>query len=381
MKKIYLISGMILFFLVIFVFKNINVKPENVAKQTFTQLIYSDQKKEIDEIYKILKKTPYNKRRDFEQEWEIMKENKNIYFWSNYAMAITYEFNRKKDQYVIWFFSKTDKKFELKKFERGNFILSLSSAKASYNKSGYIKIFSKYPFMAKERSSYFSFDKNGLEFLQTKTIDSTKDYYKKVNKLLKQGKFKEVMQIDEKPKFYKNYKEDYLKTAKLCIRSADAYSISEFNKGHINEATSVLKYGINEYLMAQIDTPLDLQYADFLDKLLKDPENLEVSHRISAREFAKILNNYAYFLMNKRMYSDARTILLKVKDIDANRTVNYGNLGDVHWNLKKYKEAIDYYKKYVELMGGVENPKIPEKIKIRIYLDPNNIPIEYLKEN
>lgn len=381
MKKIYLISGMILFFLVIFVFKNINVKPENVAKQTFTQLIYSDQKKEIDEIYKILKKTPYNKRRDFEQEWEIMKENKNIYFWSNYAMAITYEFNRKKDQYVIWFFSKTDKKFELKKFERGNFILSLSSVKASYNKSGYIKIFSKYPFMAKERSSYFSFDKDGLEFLQTKTIDSTKDYYKKVNKLLKQGKFKEVMQIDEKPKFYKNYKEDYLKTAKLCIRSADAYSISEFNKGHINEATSVLKYGINEYLMAQIDTPLDLQYADFLDKLLKDPENLEVSHRISAREFAKILNNYAYFLMNKRMYSDARTILLKVKDIDANRTVNYGNLGDVHWNLKKYKEAIDYYKKYVELMGGVENPKIPEKIKIRIYLDPNNIPIEYLKEN
>lgn len=381
MKKIYLISGMILFFLVIFVFKNINVKPENVAKQTFTQLIYSDQKKEIDEIYKILKKTPYNKRRDFEQEWEIMKENKNIYFWSNYAMAITYEFNRKKDQYVIWFFSKTDKKFELKKFERGDFILSLSSAKASYNKSGYIKIFSKYPFMAKERSSYFSFDKDGLEFLQTKTIDSTKDYYKKVNKLLKQGKFKEVMQIDEKPKFYKNYKEDYLKTAKLCIRSADTYSISEFNKGHINEATSVLKYGINEYLMAQIDTPLDLQYADFLDKLLKDPENLEVSHRISAREFAKILNNYAYFLMNKRMYSDARTILLKVKDIDANRTVNYGNLGDVHWNLKKYKEAIDYYKKYVELMGGVENPKIPEKIKIRIYLDPNNIPIEYLKEN
>jgi tetratricopeptide (TPR) repeat protein len=65
-----------------------------------------------------------------------------------------------------------------------------------------------------------------------------------------------------------------------------------------------------------------------------------------------LLNNYGLALYNSNRIDDAKIVLERCIALDKDHYKAYNNLGNVYRRIKKYDQALEYYKKSVELSMG-----------------------------
>lgn len=81
---------------------------------------------------------------------------------------------------------------------------------------------------------------------------------------------------------------------------------------------------------------------------------------------ANVVNDYGFILFRDGQYQKAQAWLEKTIELDANRTSVYLNIGDNLVKLQREKEAVPYYRYYLEL-----NPNSRLKERVNAFLDEN----------
>lgn len=77
--------------------------------------------------------------------------------------------------------------------------------------------------------------------------------------------------------------------------------------------------------------------------------------------YSNIFNDYGFLLQQAGRNSDALSILNLVIKNTPKRTVVYLNIADAYWGGGDKFNAAKNYKKYISLMNGVNNSKIPSR--------------------
>jgi len=99
----------------------------------------------------------------------------------------------------------------------------------------------------------------------------------------------------------------------------------------------------------------DMRAKDNANAMSKFKAAIEIDPNIAPAHL-----NYGVLLMFDGKYTDAEAELLKAKSLDPTMPAVYGNLGNVYQSLGKDENAVENYKKYLQM-----DPKLPNASKIQ----------------
>ncbi|EGO63808.1 tetratricopeptide repeat protein [Acetonema longum] len=224
---------------------------------------------------------------------------------------------------------------------------------AAYCNDAKITVWSQQPYRSFQLTAVVEWDGSGLNVISAKYSDPSQEYYDKMAALLQAGRLEEAMANKAYP-FYPQQYGGYYKVPQLALLKAHEYALDKYRAGDATFAAKVLKWGLDQYLEVQVGRPLMADKLDGLKKLNEPGNSRAKDYRVDLNEFISALNDYAFFLAEIGQNSEAESYLEKVAEMAPDRLVVYINLGDVCWKLGKYKEAREYYRRYLGLLGDVK---------------------------
>jgi len=201
---------------------------------------------------------------------------------------------------------------------------------------------------------------------------TAEDYYNEGNKFYESGNYDKAIENYEKaitktPKLigvfnnlanvYLHQKRDYKQAEQICLEGLSYYPFEDsfvlirmyidFNLGRIDK-------GISKYIaLSQQNLSYTVTFpVDKFEKIMGDKgstkEDIIQTYRnllhINPKDYV-LLYNVAEYLKDNGQYQEALDLYKKVIELDPHKEVAYVGLGTCYYNLGNAKLALDYFKK------------------------------------
>jgi len=180
--------------------------------------------------------------------------------------------------------------------------------------------------------------KKGLILINETTEDPSLESLKKIDVFLNRGEIEKALKELE----LILYPEHYYNSCEMAVkflRAAHKFALKAYRNKDVKKAVRLMEKVFEEEY---------LDYPFFYN--VEEYHQSEWSEYMEIKEYVEILNNYAFFLGQDGRFKEAVDILRNVLEIAPGRVVAYLNIADALWEQKEKQEAIQNYKKYIELM-------------------------------
>jgi tetratricopeptide (TPR) repeat protein len=228
-------------------------------------------------------------------------------------------------------------------------------------------LWSQKAFSAIEKNCVLAWDGKQLRIIKNEIQDPVQMYFDQREKYIARGDIEGLKEFDrlEGKIMYPLSYAAYFEQPKKVARKAHEVAMKRYKAGDLAGAVKILSYGLNDYAYVFWSCPVEEISDVSVAEIEGEKWTLHKEDLLPVAELVVMLNNYAFFLAEAGEHQKAEGILLKVIDLAPNRAVAYINLGDVCWELGKIREARDYYRKYLKLLGK-NTKKVPKRVYERV---------------